>query len=213
MTLADYTVEQIPANVANEIVVANHYLHRRGPTSIAYGLFNENGTLVGVITYGKPANPAICKGICGPEETSHVYELTRLWIADITPKNAESYLIGQSLKQLPEEMDIIVSYAEINAGHVGTVYQATNWLYTGLSDRHAIWLLDGQETGKHQRHLFDTHGGVNGAKEHYGERLQKAERPRKHRYVMLRGNKTRRKELRKKLRYETHPYPKPSTND
>lgn len=191
------------------MIIKNHYLHRRGPASHCYGLFNEYGSLVGCITYGKPANRAICTGICGPDESSHVFELTRLWIADITPKNAESFLIGQSLKLLPPEIDILVSYAEINAGHTGTIYQATNWLYTGMSDRHAIWLLDGEETGKHQRHLFDQYGGVNGAKEHFGERLQKAERPRKHRYVMFRGNKTRRKELLAKLKYETLPYPKP----
>lgn len=213
MALDGYQVHRISYDDAIPVIVKNHYLHRRGPASYCYGLFDEWGSLVGVITYGKPANASICKGICGPEESSHVYELTRLWVADITPKNAESYFIGQSLKLLPEEIDILVSYAEINAGHRGIVYQATNWLYTGLSDKHVQWSIDGQPTTKHDRHLFDKYGGVNGAKEHYGDRLQKSERPRKHRYIMLRGNKTRRKELRNKLKYETQPYPKPSTND
>jgi hypothetical protein len=56
--------------------------------------------------------------------------------------------------------------------------------------------------------LFDEHGGVNGAKAFYGERLERHERPRKHRYVMLRGNKWRKRELLEKLRYEVQPYPK-----
>jgi hypothetical protein len=108
---------------------------------------------------------------------------------------------------LPKELDIVVSYAEIQAGHIGIVYQATNWIYTGMSDRHVEWLLDGK-TAKHSRHLFDEHGGVNGAKAFFGERLIKGERPRKHRYVFLRGVKKRRKELLSKLRYEPKPYPK-----
>ena len=77
-----------------------------------------------------------------------------------------------------------------------------------MSDRHVEWRLDGL-SGAHSRHLFDQHGGVNGAKEHYGERLQRHERPRKHRYVFFNtSSRRRRKELQQKLRYEVQPYPK-----
>lgn len=173
-----------------------------------FGLFDSvTEEMVGCIIYGKPASHCLCKGVCGPEEAVNVIELTRLWIADVTPKNAESFLIGQSLRMLPVEKDIVVSYAEISAGHVGVVYQATNWLYTGMSDRHVEWRLDGK-SGSHSRHLFDAHGGVTGAKAFYGERLERHERPRKHRYVMFRGNKWRKHELLEKLKYEVKPYPK-----
>lgn len=207
MALEGYEVHPIPYKDAMAIVVENHYLHRRAPASFCFGLFDISGAILGTVVYGKPASPSLCKGVAGPEESSRVIELTRLWIADITPKNAESFLIGNSLKLLPAEYDIVVSFAEIGAGHLGIVYQATNWLYTGMSDRHVEWKLDGAGN-KHSRHLFDEHGGVNGAKEFYGDRLQRLERPRKHRYVMLRGSKHRRKELREKLRYEVMPYPK-----
>lgn len=193
------------------MVVEFHYLHRKAPASFCYGLFNETGQMVGTVVYGKPASPSLCKGIAGAEESSKVMELTRLWIADTTPKNAESFLIGQSLKMLPPEYDIIVSFAEIQAGHVGTVYQATNWLYTGKSDRHVEWKLDGV-SGKHSRHLLDEYGGVNKAKEVLGDRLVRAERPRKHRYIMLRGSKARKRELLDKLRYQVLPYPKHERN-
>jgi hypothetical protein len=207
--MISYEIEQIPSRVANELVVANHYLHRSASTMFAYGLY-DGLHLVGCIIYGKPANQQLCKGVCGPEESDRVIELTRLWIEDGTPKNTESYLIGNSLKMLPPEYDILVSYAEIGAGHVGTVYQATNWIYTGMSDKHVEWVLDGQ-AGKHSRHLFDEVGGTAKAKEIYGDRLQQVQRPRKHRYIMLRGNKTRRKELTRKLRYKVLPYPKKDT--
>lgn len=208
MNLENWEVHPIGYKQAMQIIVENHYLHRRAPASDCFGLFNELGTLVGVITYGTPASPSLCKGIAGSEETASVTELTRLWIADVTPKNAESFLIGRSLKLLPPEKDIVVSFAEIRAGHVGTVYQATNWLYTGLSDRHVEWLLDGVEASKHGRHLFDEFGGINGAKEFYGDRLVRSERPRKHRYIYLRGSKKRKKELMAKLRYKPQPYPR-----
>jgi len=207
MSLNGYEVHEISAREATDVIVKNHYLHRRGPASSCFGLFDDWGSLVGVITYGTPASPSLCKGIAGEDEVEHVTELTRLWIADITPKNAESFLIGRSLKMLPSEKDLVVSFAEIRAGHVGTVYQATNWIYTGMSDRHVEWRLDGVESNKHGRHLFDEYGGVDKAKEILGDRLVRAERPRKHRYVFIRGSKWRRKELLSKLRYEVQPYP------
>lgn len=201
-----YEIEPIPKKVAQEMVVKNHYLHRSASAMFAFGLY-DGLNLLGVIIYGKPASPALCVGVCGPEESSKVIELTRLWIEDGTPKNTESYFIGKTLNLLPIEYDIVVSYAEIQAGHLGIVYQATNWIYTGMSDRHAEWRLDGKP-GNHSRHLFDSVGGINKAKEVFGSRMQKHERPRKHRYVFFRGSKSRKKELRKKLRYEVKPYPK-----
>jgi len=203
----DYKVEQVSSQEATKMVVEHHYLHRRASAMYCYGLF-DGEEMIGCVVYGKPASHALCKGVCGPEEADKVIELTRLWIQDGTPKNTESYLIGRSLRLLPKDKDIIVSYAEIQAGHVGTVYQATNWIYTGMSDRHVEWRLDG-DSGNHSRHLFDQHGGVNGAKEFYGARLQRHERPRKHRYVFFNtASKKRKKELINKLRYEVQPYPK-----
>jgi len=201
-----YVIEPITSKMANELTVANHYLHRKASTMYAFGLF-DGMELVGTIIYGKPASPALCVGIAGPEESKSVIELTRLWIQDGTPKNTESYLIASTLKLLPPQHDIIVSYAEIGAGHTGVVYQASNWIYTGLSDRHVEWRLDGQ-SNQHSRHLFDEHGGIEGAKRFYGDRLERHERGRKHRYIYFTGNKTRKKELMRKLRYEIKPYPK-----
>jgi hypothetical protein len=201
-----YTIQPVSNAVANAMVIEGHYLHRKAPAMFSFGLF-DGSEMIGCIIYGKPASPSLCVGVCGHEESSNVVELTRLWIEDRTPKNTESFLIGNSLKMLPANYDIVVSYAEIGAGHVGTVYQATNWIYTGLSDKHVEWKLDGK-ADKHSRHLFDEHGGIEGAKRFYGDRLERHERGRKHRYVMFRGSKARRKELMRKLRYKVQPYPK-----
>jgi hypothetical protein len=149
----------------------------------------------------------LCVGVCGESESDKVIELTRLWIKDGTPKNTESYFIGKTLRLIPKDYDIIVSYAEIGAGHVGTVYQATNWIYTGLSDRHVEWRLNG-EVGKHSRHLFDELGGIENAKQFYGDAMERHERGRKHRYVFFNGSKKRKKELLNKLKYPIMGYPK-----
>ena len=121
--------------------------------------------LIGVITYGVSCSSTLLKGICGEEEKSNVYELTRLWIEDSTPKNTESYFIGNTLKMLDKE--IIVSFAEIQQGHAGTVYQATNFLYCGLSAKFKDPKVKGLE---HQHHATYAHGmTMDQVKQKYGE--------------------------------------------
>lgn len=206
-SVKEYSVQEIPYKLAMDIVVANHYLHRKAPASFCYGMFDANENIIGVIVYGKPASPSLCEGICGKAYSKNVIELTRLWIMDGTPKNSESYLISKSLKLLPTNYSIVVSFAEVGAGHVGVVYQATNWIYTGLSAKRALWSLDGDKSG-HARHRFDEYGGEKKAKEVFGDRMQKYYRPRKHRYVMFRGTAHAKKVLFAELKYKVYDYPK-----
>ena len=107
-----------------------HYAKRIPQIMFAFGLYEEN-SMVGVITYGIPASPPLCMGICGKEYSDKVLELNRVCLMDNT-KNQASFLVANSIKLLPK-ISIIVSYADTEHGHVGYVYQATNFLYTGLS--------------------------------------------------------------------------------
>ena len=207
-----YSIKPISYKLAMEIVVKNHYLHRKCPCSQAFGLFENSGTntdlftnerLVGVVIYGTPSSSSLRKGICGVEESFNVAELTRLWIEDSTPKNAESYLIGNTLKLVNKE--IIVSYAEIQQGHLGIVYQATNWLYTGLSAKRTNWTIKGID--KHCQTIADKYTAKE-IREKYGDKFKLIDRPRKHRYVYFNANKRRKRELLKKLKYKIEPYPK-----
>jgi len=202
--LTDYTIERIPYQMATELIVAKHYLHRKAPISMAFGMFDQSGQIVGVVTYGVPASSTLLKGVCGEDEASNVYELNRLWVDDSVPKNGESYLIGNTLGLLDKE--IVVSYADTSQGHVGVVYQASNWLYTGLSAKFKDPKVRGLEN---QHHATYAHGLTNKqVVEKFGDRAYFVERPRKHRYIFLNGSKARRKELLKKLRYPVKSYPK-----
>ena len=215
MKLKDrYKIKRINYRTAMNLVVRNHYLHRVAPCSMAFGLFEETGVqrnlfdtdrLVGVITYGISCSSTLLKGICGEDESHNVYELTRLWIEDGTPKNTESYLIGNTIKLLDKE--IIVSFAEVDEGHVGVVYQATNFMYCGLSAKFRDPKVRGLE---HQHHATYAKGmNMNQIKEKYGyENVYYVDRPRKHRYIYFNATQKRKKELMRKLKYEVLSYPK-----
>jgi len=207
-----YNIKPISYKLAMETVVENHYLHRKCPCSQAFGLYEhseantslfDNERLVGVVVYGTPSSSSLRKGICGVEESFNVAELTRLWIEDGTPKNTESYLIGNTLKLVDKE--IIVSYAEIQQGHLGIVYQATNWLYTGLSAKRTNWTIEGID--KHCQTIADKYTAKE-IREKYGDKFKLVDRPRKHRYVYFNADKRRKRELLKKLKYKIEPYPK-----
>ena len=207
VTAKDYSVERLSYAYAMDMVVAHHYLHRKAPCSFAFGLV-ENATMniVGVVVYGVSASSTLLKGICGEDEARNVYELTRLWIDDTVPKNGESFLIGNTLKLLDRQ--IIVSFADSSQGHYGVVYQATNFLYTGLSAKFRDPKVRGLE---HQHHATYANGLTNAeVKEKFGEEnVYWVDRPRKHRYIFINAKGKRKKELLNKLRYKVLPYPKP----
>ncbi len=201
-----YDIEKISYEVAMDIVVANHYLHRKCPVSQAFGLVDKRDRrVVGVVTYGVSPSSTLLKGICGPEEMYNVYELNRLWVEDSVPKNGESYLVGNTMKLLDRE--IIVSFADTSQGHVGYIYQASNFIYTGLSAKFKDPKVKGREN---QHHATYANGLTNQQViDKFGaENVYFVERPRKHRYIFFNCSKTRRKELLKKLRYKVIEYPK-----
>jgi hypothetical protein len=144
MKKADFIFEAIDKHVAIDMVVTHHYAHRKCPISWAWGI-RTRGQIVGVLTVGKPVSWSVMCSLVG--ETSEemkmnpaarsrdVYELNRLWLSDECPKNLESRFIGWCLRELKKLRPnlILVSYADGSKQHVGKIYQATNWVYTGQS--------------------------------------------------------------------------------
>ena len=185
----EYIVKRIEYKDTKDLILNVHYAKRMPSISYAYGLFCDD-IMIGICTYGSPASPWLCKGVCGEEHKSNVLELNRLVLVHNRPNEA-SLLVARSIALLPKPK-VIVSYADAAQGHIGYVYQATNWLYTGATKaRTDIASLN----GKHPRH-------------HAGDRTKRVFRSAKHRYVFMHGNKKERKGLNKALRYGTESYPK-----
>jgi len=186
----DIDVRPIPANEAEPWILAKHYQKRMCMIVHAFGAFRGTD-LIGVVTYGVPASPHLCRGICGEEWADKVLELNRLCCENT--KDTASRLVGRSLQMLPSP-SIVVSYADTKQGHVGYVYQATNWIYTGLSAKR----LDAVKVGEENKH----------SRGKWGEGFEYVERSRKHRYIFFVGSKVQRKKLASLLRYDREAYPK-----
>ena len=206
-----YLIRKISQKECHEWFLYKHYLKRLASFSFCFGLF-ENSFLKGVCSFGRPASHGLVKGALSGKYMDTFLELNRLVVEDNLTKNVLSFFLSQSLQQLPRP-NVIVSYADSAQGHHGYIYQATNWIYTGLSAKRKDYKIKGFED-LHSASLMDREGRNIGKgkvlmmKEKYGDSLYTVDRPRKHRYFYLIGNKKQKKEMKKNLAYKVEPYPK-----
>ena len=150
-------VKPIPFVVAKHLITKHHYLHSLpGGTMLTFGAF-VNNRLLGAITFG--AGPALAYRLVKDAKIEDCLTLTRLWLSDQLPANSESRVIGITLKALRRNthVNFVITYADPAQEHVGIIYQATNWLYTGLSDTVPLYDI-GDGKLKHSRSLGQIYG-------------------------------------------------------
>ena len=202
-----YQVKSIDTYLTKEWLLKKHYAKRIPPIEFAFGLYDQNNILNGVVTYGTPVS-SVLRNLW--DNKYKLYELNRLVINENAEKNSLSFFVSQSLKLLPSP-SVIVSYADTSQNHHGYIYQATNWIYTGLSAAFKDYYVKGMEH-LHGATIFDMSRGqenrVEWLRNKFGDKLIQIDRPRKHRYFYFIGNKMQKKDILKMLPYEIEPYPK-----
>ena len=118
---------------ARNLILPNHYLHSLpGGTKLSLGIF-LNAKLLGALTFG--VGPYFGYRIVNDASPDDVVTLTRLWLSDELPSNSESKVLGIALRSLKRDTSLkfVLAYSDPSVRHLGTIYQATNWLYTGRS--------------------------------------------------------------------------------
>lgn len=201
--IREMTIEHAPRHEVDEFCRRYHYSNNGGSKVWNYGLWH-GVTLLGIVSYNLPTR-SVCDSVFGPEHYEHVWHMGRLAIADHVPRNAESHLIGGSMRRIQQEYPYVwavLTYAATEVGHVGYVYQATNALYTGTGGD-PIYFIDqqGKRRGRYlSGHVSDARAEAMGWTKYIGAP--------KHRYVYILGNKREKRQRRALLRYPVLPYPK-----
>jgi hypothetical protein len=186
-------VVSLTSKEAIDFLLPKHYSGRTPQVSYAFGWIVDE-KLVAVCTFGKPASPFLCRGICGEEYSSNVYELNRLCRVDDCDLQLSSF-VSACLRRLRVERLIIVSYSDTAMNHHGYIYQACNFLYTGMTKERTDKYTEGN---KHCRHYSNDNQG----------KYRKV-RSAKHRYVYFCTYDKKEKEAWKNaLNYPILPYPK-----
>lgn len=97
------------------------------------------GTVVGAAVFGLPWSESAQRKYGGKKK---LLELRRFCLADACEKNSESRVIGVMLRKLRRQgFQRILSYADPNYGHVGTIYKATGFQLIGktMDRKHVLW--------------------------------------------------------------------------
>jgi hypothetical protein len=201
-------VRSIAPKDAYPFLLTIHYAKRIPSISFAFGLF-DGCDLIGVITYGTPPSSTLRSGIAGAENSGSVLELNRLCLLN-NKKNEASFLVARSLRMLPSGK-IIISFADTEQGHVGYVYQASNFGYYGLSAKRTDWKVKGKEH-LHGQTIADEFRGVadrvKAMRDKYGDDFYLKPRSRKHRYIYITGKQKHK--IITLIKYKKLPYPKSS---
>ena len=181
--LQQLLVKPAPFVVARKLLEREHYLHSfPGGTKLAFGAFVCTG-LLGALTLG--AGPSYAYALVDGATPDDCLTLSRLWLSDELPRNSESRFIGIVTRALKRNtrLKFLVSYADPAQGHLGTIYQATGWVYTGLSQATPLYDI-GDGRHYHSRslsHSFGSHGLAHFRRHGIGVKLVPQEA--KHRYV------------------------------
>lgn len=188
---------------AKKLIVSHHYSHSfPGGTKLTFGVILKS-KLLGVMAFG--VGPYFGYKLVDEATPDDAITLTRLWLSDELPGNSESRVLGIALRSLRKDTNLkfVIAYSDPAAGHLGTIYQATNWLYTGFSTAMPLYDI-GDGTLHHSRSLaqrlgshsirYLTQQGINAKRV-----MQQA----KHRYIYFLDES-----WRSRLAVPVLPYPK-----
>jgi len=151
----------------------------------------ENKEFIGVVIFGRGANHNIGKSF-GCNQTE-ICELVRIALrTHSTPVSRIMAIAFLMLKKL-SDLRLCISYADPSRGHVGSVYQASNWIYTGTSSPQSEVVVNGVRM--HKRTASAKFGSI--------KNLDRAPISWKHKYLMPLDD-----EMRARIAPLARPYPK-----
>lgn len=188
-----------------------HYSRSVPANPIGYNVYNGLDEWCRVILYAVGATPNIGK----PYNllTGAVLELVR--VALNGKQEQTSKAVAMSLKQLKKDVPqcrLVVSYADCDQDHLGTIYQATNWIYEGLSKGDTYFIVKGKKT--HRKTISSRIVNMDGKRMHCPSTLPAVRRFFDPEATVFRSAGKRKylmpmdKAMRKQILHLSQPYPK-----
>lgn len=202
----NYEVKRMGCLEGRSYIVENHYSRGCHGRPMCWGLYDKDDVVNGVIAFATPSSEYTRSFLFGPQYKDKVTELHRMHIRDNHEKNLNTWFIARALDGIKEYRPNIVavlSFADPNEGHLGTVYQASNAIYLGRT-REEVFYRDKEGFLHHPRK-----NGINITFKMAEERgWVKEKRAPKHRYLLLVGSRREKRWALSNLLVQALPYPK-----
>jgi hypothetical protein len=135
LTLKGAIVKPIRAKLAEQIILKYEWLGTMAATSLHYGIF-FGSYCAGATCVGKAVTAGTHIHSPFKIEPSELLVLARGACVHWAPPGTNSKLVAWTTRLLPKSRPgakLLLAYADTDAGEIGTIYQACNWNYVGLS--------------------------------------------------------------------------------
>lgn len=167
-------LEKASTKAVNYACKMFHYAKSVPVNTTGFSVFNDKNEWCGVVLFGSGANNNLASGI-GLNQ-GQALELVRMALNG--KHGTTSKVMAMSLKLIKKQLPLcklLISFADPEQGHKGTIYQATNWFYIGTSKPQRE-VID-PSTGKviHKRIANGKYGTIKG--------LEKSKLMFKHKYI------------------------------
>ena len=210
--MKDYKISKIDSTLAANIIKEHHYSHSWSSCKHAIGLFSQE-FLVGIAVYGFPVGRQVTTSISPLINKDNVLELKRLWISDSEGKNTESWFLSRTfhwLRKYDPIIKVLISYSDPDHGHLGVIYQATNWLYQGVDIRQQdayFYYINGEQL--HPRTVYSKYGSTHPSDLiKIDPNFKRVLMPKKHRYLYILAPKKEKRRILRTLKHPILSYPK-----
>lgn len=152
----DIICDRCDAKQAAKFLIRYHYARYGRPATVIYSA-TLNGDIIAVIKFAPPVRQTISKSL--DIDNSELLELDRFCIhPSYHKKNFASYLMSIAIKRISVEFPHIkklVSYADPVAGHIGTIYKASNWKEIGKTSYSYVY-IDNNENEINKKSVYES---------------------------------------------------------
>lgn len=188
-----------------------HYAKSVPAVVVGFNIYNENDEWCGVIAYGNGATPHIASPY--DKWQGQVIELVRVALNGKQGHGRTSQALGMTMRMIPKYLpavDLIVSYADIDQRHTGILYQATNWIYTGIRNQNerGAFIIHGKKTHPKTCHSRGWKQSLLWLRENVDKGAEEFITNGKHKYIYSVDKQTRRR-----IQILSVPYPKGVSDD
>jgi len=169
----------------------------------------ENNEFIGCVLFGRGANNNMLKPFNLNQDQG--CELVRIALRKHkTPVSKIMMIAIKFLKKSNPLLKLVVSYADQDQNHHGGIYQATNWIYSGLlnSGTMGAFIINGKKVHPKSVHSKGVKQTISEVKKHLDKNATVFITKGKHRYLMPLD-----KETKKRIQSLSKPYPKRVTVD